>query len=53
MIVEVLITQRQRVQPLGHERAHRVFDLIRLQMDGETGRRQPDEIQPPIHLALW
>ena len=50
VIVEVLVTQTQSVDPLGHEIFDGVLDQVRVAMIGEAGGELPDDARGPLRL---
>ena len=50
MVVPILVAQRQRIDPLRHQRLHRVLDAARVPVVGETGGKLPDQPSPGFHL---
>jgi hypothetical protein len=51
VIVQVLVTQRQRVHPLRHQFFHAVLDLFFHPMVPKAGRKARDDSRPLLHLA--
>jgi len=51
VIVQVFVAEREAVDPLPHQRRHRMRHPRRIAMIGEAGRELAQQIRRPIHLA--
>ena len=51
MVVQILVAQRQRAEPLRHQLAHPVFDKTRVALVDEATRHSARETGRAVHLA--